>query len=91
MKFIITESQLESTIFKFLDTYLDINSPEESESLIVFGKGREIAYEKGDKLLMVRDRLFQKIKNLFNLSTSGARKIFIEYIESKGLKIKRFV
>jgi hypothetical protein len=93
MKYIITESQLESTIFRFLDSYLEKYSLEEISSLVVYGKGdkNQIAYDKGDQILMVREPLFQLVKRMFNLTTNGTRNVFIEFFKSKGYRVKRFV
>jgi hypothetical protein len=93
MKYIITESRLESVIFRFLDSYLKDYSPEDNGSLIVFGKGDEnqIAYDKGDGILFIRDSLYELVRNMFSLTNTRAKKIFKDYMESKGYKVKRFV
>ena len=93
MKYIITESKLESVIFRFLDSYLKDYSPEDNGSLVVFGKGdkNQIAYDKGDGILFVRESLYQLIRDMFSLTNTPTKKIFKDYMESKGYKVKRFV
>lgn len=104
MKYIITEKRLrdftklnESKInamaFFFLDSYLKDYSPEEKENLIVWGKGKrnQIAYDKGDQILIVHDELFHKVEDMFNLTSEATTKLLKDYIESKGLRVKRLM
>ena len=93
MKYIITESRLESVIFRFLDSYLKDYSIEDNGSLVVFGKGdkNQIAYDKGDMILFVREHLYELLRDMFSLNNTSARKVFKDYIESKGYRVKRFV
>jgi hypothetical protein len=93
MKYIITESRLESVIFRFLDSYLKDYSIEDNGSLVVFGKGdkNQIAYDKGDMILFVRDSLNELVKNMFSMSNTSTKKLFKDYMQSKGYKVKRFV
>jgi hypothetical protein len=60
---------------------------------LLFGRGLEnqIAYDKGEKLLMVRESLFNMVKNMFSLSTISTRALFKAYFLSKGYKVKRMV
>jgi hypothetical protein len=89
----INESKIDNKIFLFLDSYLDDYTPEESSTLIIYGKGNknQIAYDKNERILFIRDSLQDLIKNMFNLSTTGTNKVFKNYFESKGYKVKRFV
>lgn len=93
MKYIITEERLNQIIFKFLDGYLSEYPKEETDKLVVFGKGdkNQIAYDIGDKILLVRDSIHELVKNIFSLSTTGTNRIFKDYIESKGYKVKKMV
>ena len=93
MKYIITESRLESVIFRFLDSYLEEYPVIDGENLVLFGKGdfNQIAYDKGDKILFVRDSLYVLVRNMFNLTNTPAKKVFKDYMESKGYKVKRFM
>jgi hypothetical protein len=93
MKYIITEERLNQIIFKFLDGYLSEYPKEENDKLVVFGKGdkNQIAYDIGDRILFVRDSIHELVKNMFSLSTNGTKRIFKDYIESKGYKVKRMV
>jgi hypothetical protein len=93
MKYIITESKLESVIFNFLDDYLNDFQPSVINDVLLFGRGLEnqIAYDKGEKLLMVRESLFNMVKNMFSLSTISTRDLFKAYFLSKGYKVKRMV
>ena len=89
----ISESKINNKIFLFLDSYLEDYSREETDNLILFGKGKQnqIAYEKGDQILFVIDHLFELIKSMFNLSKTGTKEVFKEYMASKGLRVKRFM
>jgi len=89
----INESKVNKMIFLFLDSYLKDYTPEESDTLVVYGKGKrnQIAYDKGEKLLFVSDELYHKIQDMFNLSAESTTKVFKAYFESKGLRVKRFM
>jgi hypothetical protein len=50
-----------------------------------------IAYDKGDMILFVRDHLYELLRDMFSLTNTSARKVFKDYIESKGYRVKRFV
>jgi hypothetical protein len=93
MKYIITESKLNAVIFRFLDSYLQESPKEENDTLMVFGRGDKnmIAYDKGDMILFVRDHLYELLRDMFSLTNTSARKVFKDYIESKGYRVKRFV
>jgi hypothetical protein len=89
----IDESKVDAMAFLFLDSYLKDYSPEEQENLIVYGKGNrnQIAYDKGDQILFVHDELFNKVGDLFNLSSTATKNLFKDYFASKGLRVKRFM
>ena len=89
----ISESKINNKIFIFLDAYLEDYSNEETDNLILYGKGKEnkMAYEKGDQILFVIDHLFELIKSMFNLSNTGTKQVFKDYMASKGLRVKRFM
>lgn len=89
----INESKINNKIFLFLDSYLEDYSPEETSTLILYGKGQQnqIAYEKGDQILFVSNHLFDLIKNMFNLSKTSTKQMFKDYFQSKGLRVKRFM
>lgn len=89
----VNESKVDAMAFLFLDSYLKDYSPEEQENLIVFGRGKrnQIAYDKGDQILFVLDELFHKVEDMFNLSSTATKKLFKDYFESKGLRVKRFM
>lgn len=93
MKYTITESRLESVIFRFLDSYLKEYNIEDNGSLVIFGKGdkNQIAYDKGDMILFVRESLYELVRNMFNLTNTTAKKIFKDYMQSKGYRVKRMV
>lgn len=93
MKYIISESKLESVIFRFLDSYLQDYSMEDNGSLVIFGKGdkNQIAYDKGDKILFVRDSLYSLVRDMFSITNTPTKKIFKDYMESKGFKVKRMI
>ena len=76
-----------------MDGYLSEYPKEENDKLVVFGKGdkNQIAYDIGDRILFVRDSIHELVKNMFSLSTNGTKRIFKDYIESKGYKVKRMV
>jgi hypothetical protein len=66
---------------------------EDDGSLVIFGKGdkNQIAYDKGDMILFVRESLYELVRNMFNLTSSPAKKIFKDYMQSKGYRVKRMV
>lgn len=89
----MNESKINNKIFLFLDSYLEDYSPEETSTLILYGKGQknQIAYDKGDQILFVSNHLFDLIKNMFNLSKTSTKQMFKDYFQSKGLRVKRFM
>ena len=89
----INESKINNKIFLFLDSYLEDYSREETDNLILYGKGKEnkMAYDKGDQILFVIDHLFELIKSMFNLSKTGTKEVFKDYMANKGLRVKRFM
>ena len=93
MKYIITKSKLQSVVFRFLDSYLEEYPMEENENLVVFGRNdkNQIAYDKGDRILFVRDSLYELVRNMFSITNTPAKQLFKDYMESKGFKVKRFV
>jgi len=93
MKYLITETQFNGLIFRFLDSYLKDYSPEETPTLFIFGKGEknQIAYDKGDEILFIRESLMELVQRMFSLSNTSARKMFKEYFKLKGLRVKRMV
>ena len=93
MKYIITESQLDSMVFRFLDSYLEDYGIDETPNMVIFGRNdkNQIAYDKEDQILFVRDHLYELVRNMFSLNNTPAKKVFKNYMESKGYKVKRFV
>jgi len=93
MKYIISESKLEAVAFKFLDEYLKdyplINKP----NVVLYGEGDQnvIAYDKEDKILFVSQGLYELVRNMFSITNTPAKKIFSDYMASKGYKVLRFV
>jgi hypothetical protein len=90
---IVGESKINDKIFLFLDSYLEDYSPEETNNLVLFGKGKEnkMAYEKGDQILFVTDQLFELVKIMFNLSKTGTKEVFKDYLGNMGYRVKRFM
>lgn len=89
----ISESKINNKIFLFLDSYLEDYSRDETDNLILYGKGKEnkMAYDKGEQFLFVIDHLFELIKSMFNLSKTGTIQVFKDYMASKGFRVKRFM
>lgn len=89
----INESKIDSVVFRFLDGYLKDHSPEENTDLILYGRGKEnvMVYDKNERLLILADSLKSLVQNMFNLSNPATKKVFRDYLESKGLIVKRFL
>lgn len=89
---VINESKIDNMVFVFLDGYLKDHSPEENKDLILYGKGKKnvMAYDKNERLLMVADSLKELVQTMFNLSNPATKRVFRDYLESKGYEVKRF-
>ena len=94
MKYIISESKLESLGIKFLDEYLK-NYPvrENDRGLVLWGQGEnnKLAYEKEDRILFVAEDLFQLLRDMFSITNTPAKKIFVNFMKTKGYEVKRFI
>jgi len=90
MKYIITESRLESIIFKYLDSKLDGTEPMKGKySDIVFGVPGEtmglIGIENPDwyTTLYIDTELFKDIKLMFSLNSGSTLDLIKKYAKSR--------
>jgi hypothetical protein len=95
MKYIITESQLDKIIFRYLDK-MDYHvikrfvKPNEHESFLQYHLTNDInsgysdiTYKKMSKTLYVTKELCQSIEDLFSLSQYEALSIISDWVSSK--------
>jgi len=90
MKYIITESRLESLVFKYLDSKLDGTEPMKGKySDIVFGVPGEtmglIGIENPDwyTTLYIGTELFKDIKLMFSLDSGSTLDLIKKYAKSR--------
>lgn len=87
MKYIITESRLESIIFKYLDSKLDGTEPMKGKySDIVFGFPGETMGVMGIEEpygLFIDSELFMEIKLMFSLDSGSTLDLIKKYVESR--------
>jgi hypothetical protein len=90
MKYIITESRLESLVFKYLDSKLDGTEPMKGKySDIVFGVPGEtmglIGIENPDwyTTLYIDTELFKDIKLMFSLNSGSTLDLIKKYAKSR--------
>jgi hypothetical protein len=87
MKYIITESRLESLVFKYLDSKFDGIEPMKGKySDIVFGFPGETMGVMGIEEpygLFIDSELFMEIKLMFSLDSGSTLDLIKKYVESR--------
>lgn len=92
MRIIITESQIDELIFKFLDLHLRQETSENGKHINFYmGDEVEIVYDISDQLIFVDPHVYGLVYNMFDLTNTKTVKIFKDYLKSKGYKVKWFV
>jgi len=94
MRYLIKESQFENLVFSYLNDYIkDYPKKEEDRGVIIWGEGKDnqMLFDKPDRILFVRNELFESVQNMFSLSQKETRKVFIDWLKTMGYKVERFV
>ena len=86
MKYLITESQLDKVIFKYLDNQDFIKVEYGNNIYFVNSENDEYAqirYDKSDGWCTVERKLMKEIANFFSLDNNAAISAIVKWIESK--------
>ena len=85
MKYLITESQFDKLIFKYLDNQDFVQIERNERIYFVNSEGDEYAqirFEKDDGWCGINYKLIDEISNFFSIEKSLSEKILISWVES---------
>jgi len=92
MKFIITESQIENIIFKYLDNQDFIQFEKNNSIYFVNSEGDEYAqirYDKDDSWCMIYYKLVNEISSFFSMQKSDSKQVIGRWVENTlQMKVK---
>jgi hypothetical protein len=93
MKYVITESKLNSVMVRFLDNYLSKYEVIEAKDILSWGTGQDnqMVYDKDNELLFVRESLYELIKGVFSIDHHEYVEFIKSYMANKGYYVKRIV
>ena len=85
MKYLITESQLDKIIFKYLDNQDFIQIEKSNRIYFVNSEGDEYAqirYDKSDGKCYIRIRLINEISSFFSMEKSDSKQVIGRWVEN---------
>ena len=85
MKYLITESQLDKVIFRYLDNQDFIRIERDDKIYFANSEGDEYAqikYDKDDGWCGIYDRLINEISSFFSLGESESEKVIGRWVEN---------
>jgi hypothetical protein len=85
MKYLITESQLDKVIFKYLDNQDFIRIDKGNKILFVNSKGDEYAqirYDKKNESCYIHYKLVYEISSFFSMGESDSEKVIGRWVEN---------
>ena len=85
MKYLITESQLNRVIFKYLDNQDFIQIDKDDNIYFVNSEGDEYAqirYEKDDKWCYIFYELMEEISSLFSMGEDDSKELIGKWVEN---------
>jgi hypothetical protein len=94
MKIVINESQLDKIIFQFLEHQIkDYPKEKLSDTLIVYGEPPEtqLGIDTSRNILYVRPELYELVMRVFSLTNTPTKKVFKDFMETKGYKVEKIV
>ena len=86
MKYLITESQLDKVIFRYLDNQDFIKIKKNNKIYFINSEGDEYAqirYDKSDGWCTIERKLMKEIVNFFSLDNNNSILVIAEWTESK--------
>lgn len=93
MKYVITESKLNSLMTRFLDDYFSKYDDIDKGDILSWGEGQDnqMVYDKENELLFVRESLYELIRDIFSLDHHDYVEFIKSYMANKGYYVKRIV
>ena len=93
MRYIISESKLNSIMVRFLDRYLSKYEVIEDKDILSWGSGVEnqIVYDKENELLFVSTSVYDLIKGMFDIDHHDYVEFMKYYMANKGYYVRRIV
>ena len=89
MKYLITESQIDKVIFKYLDNqdFIKINKKINNEELIYFANSEgdeyaQITYDKKNGFCYIFYEIIDEISSFFSLQTSDSQEVIGRWVEN---------
>lgn len=93
MKYIISESRLNSLMTRFMDDYLSNYEVIDNGKTVIWGEGKEnqILYDIENELLFVRESLWYLVRDLFSVEHHDWVVFIKSYMANKGYFVQRLV
>lgn len=93
MKYVITESRLDSLMTRFLDDYFSKYDAMDKGDILSWGEGHDnqMVYDKENELLFVRESLYELLRDMFSIDHHDYVVFIKSYMASKGYYVKRIV
>ena len=92
MKYLITESQLDKVIFKYLNNQDFIQIEKVNRIYFINSEGDEYAQircNKNDRVCFISYKLVNEISSFFSLQTSDSEEIIVKWVENTiQMKVK---
>jgi len=94
MKIVINESQLDKIIFRFLEHQIkDYPKKKLSDTFIVYGEppDTQLGLDTVMNILYVRPELYELVMRVFSLTNTPTKKVFKDFMETKGYKVEKIL
>ena len=85
MKYLITESQIDNVIFKYLDNQDFIQIKKGDRIYLIYSEGDEYAqirYDEKDKWCYIRVKLIEEISTFFSMEDSDSQQVIGRWVEN---------
>lgn len=93
MKYLITESRLNSLMSKYLDDYLSKYEVTQNGEVISWGEGddNQMIYDSDNEILFVRQEVMGLFRDIFSLDHHEYVEFIKDYMAKKGYYVHRII
>lgn len=93
MKYVITESRLNSLLTKYMDNYLSKYKVIEDRKIVYWGEGEnnQLVYDIQNEILFVRQDVMELFRSVFSLDHHEYVEFIKDYMANKGYFVRRII
>ena len=93
MKYLITESRLNSIMTKYMDNYLSKYEVIEDRKIVSWGQdeNNQLIYDTENEILFVRQDVMELFRSVFSLDHHEYVEFIKDYMANKGYFVRRII